>query len=231
MSNQTIVVYIEEHQLVAQKTNNYSLYLAKKVNDNFSAIWLSKGPVSGPDQSSYQYKNIFDISTASFMVNFASAPIKEGDITFSSGGKNLAIQTGQTTTLNQYGIFSPAKNDGIPGDIIIDNQLDADPHEILLDSTGKNIWVNCLEAMNIGRSTMRPKNQFQLWFGSPQVSGSLIRGNVSNAVVVNVNDGETKTITYNNNGNWLAGEPAIRLSDMEIVELNARVTRAVTRAA
>ncbi|WP_347902616.1 hypothetical protein [Pseudomonas purpurea] len=231
MSNQQIVVYIEELQLVAQKTNNYSLYLAKKVNDSFTAIWLAKGPVSVPGQSSYQYKNIFDISTISFMVNFASAPIKEGDITFTSGGKNLAIQTGQTTTLNQYGVFSPPKNNGTPGEIIIDNQLDADIHEILLDSTGQNIWANCTEPMSVGISTMTPKNQFQLWFGSFQGLGSLIRGNVSNPIIVDVNDDETKTITYNNSGNWVAGEPAIRLSDTEISELNARVKRAVMRAA
>ena len=42
MSEQQIIVYIEEAQLIAQKTNNYSLYLAKMVNNSFTAIWLAK---------------------------------------------------------------------------------------------------------------------------------------------------------------------------------------------
>ena len=102
MSNQQIIVYIEEAQLIAQKINNYSLFLAKKVNNTFTVIWLSKAPKATTGQPSYQYKNIFDISDASFMVNFTSAPLQEGDITFTSGGKNLPINTGQITTLNEY---------------------------------------------------------------------------------------------------------------------------------
>lgn len=231
MSNQQIIVYIEEAQLIAQKINNYSLFLAKKVNNTFTVIWLSKAPKATTGQPSYQYKNIFDISDASFMVNFTSAPLQEGDITFTSGGKNLPINTGQITTLNEYGVFSSAKNGGIPGDILINNQLPAYPREILLDSTGCSIWVDCSGGMKIGATTMTPKNQFQLWFGAAQATGSLIPADVSNFYVATVNDGESQTITYNDSGVWVSGEPAKRLTAEDVKALHARVNKAVEMAA
>ena len=230
MSQQQIIVYIEEAQLIAQKTNNYSLYLAKMVNNSFTVIWSAKLPKATTNNSSYQYKNTFDISTPSFMVNFTNTPIQEGDITFTSGGKNLPINTGQKTTLNEYGVFSPATNGGPPGNILINNQLPANPREILLDSKGYCIWVNCSGGMSIGATTMTPKNQFQLWFGTTQVTGSLIPGNVSNPYVVTVNDGESKTITYNDSGVWVPGEPAVLLTADQITALHARVDKAVAMA-
>ncbi|EJM88025.1 hypothetical protein [Pseudomonas sp. GM60] len=231
MSQQQIIVYIEEAQLIAQKTNNYSLYLAKMVNNSFTAIWFSKAAKATVTQPSYQYKNIFDISSNSFMINFTNTPFQEGDITFTSGGKNLPINMGQKTTLNEYGVFSPATNGGVSGDVLINNQLPGNPREILLDSKGNNIWVNCSGGMSIGATTMTPKNQFQLWFGTAQAVGSLIAGNVSNSYVVTVNDGETKTITYNDSGVWVPGEPATHLTDDQVTALHARVNKAVAMAA
>lgn len=227
MGNQQIVAYIEEDQLIAQKTNNYSLYLAKKVNNGFTVIWISKGPKATAGQPSYQYKNTVDISTLSFMVNFTNDPVQEGDITFTSGGKNLPINTGQMTTLTENGVFTPAKNGGQPADILINNQLEAHPREILLDSKGCCIWVNCADGMNIGASTMTPKNEFQLWFGAFQQMGSLIPKNISASTIVAVSDGETKTVTYNNSGVWVPGEPDNLLTDIEVVALHARVAKAV----
>lgn len=223
MSNQQIVIYIEEDQLVAQKNNNYSLYLAKKVNDSFTVIWLSKLSFATPGQPSYQYKNIFDMTNTSYMVNFTNTPLQEGDINFTSGGKNLPIYTGQTTTLNKYGVFSPATNGGTAGVVSIINQLPANPREILLDSTGRSLWVNCSGGMGIGTATMTPKNEFQLWFGAPQANGSLIPGGLSNVYVATVSDGSSQTITFNNSGAWVPGEPAARLTADEVMALNARV--------
>lgn len=228
MSSQTIIVYIEEEQLIAQKTNNYSLYLAKKVNTSFTVIWLSKAPLPTTGQPTYQYKNTFDISSDSYMVNFTNTPLQEGDISFTSGGKNLPIDTGQKTTLSQYGVFSAAQNGGVPGDVLINNQLPAEPRAILLDSKGHSLWVSP-SGMSIGPMTMTPKNEFQLWFGPTQVAGSLIPTTVSNVDVVTVNDGEAQTITYTNSGTWVSGAPAMRLTSEEVIELHARVNEAVMR--
>lgn len=230
MSNQTIIIYIEEEQLVAQKVNNHSLYLAKKVNNTFTVIWISKPPLPTTNQPTYQYKNTFDITNTSYMVNFTNTPVQEGDINFSSGGKNLPINTGQITTLSQYGVFSPAKNGGTPGDVSINNQLPANPSDILLDSTGLSLWVNCTGGMNIGVATMTPQNEFQVWFGPTQAAGTLIPSNLSNPYVISVNDGETKTVTYTDNGVWVNGEPTVRLTAEEVTALHIRVDRAVMRA-
>ncbi len=229
MGTQTIVVYIEEEQLIAQKTNNYSLYLAKKVNSTFTVIWLAKAPLPKTGQPTYQYKNTFDIASNSYMVNFTNTPLQEGDINFTSGGKNLPINTGQKTTLNQYGVFSPAQNGGIPGDILINNQLPAFPRAILLDSTGQSIWVSST-GMDTSPTTLTPKNDFQLWFGPTQVAGSLIPSSASNVYVVTVNDGETQTVTFTNSGTWVSGEPAMRLTADEVIALHVRVDHAVMQA-
>lgn len=223
MSSQQIIVFIEEQQLIAQKNNNYSLYLAKKVNNDFTVIWQSKGPVATVNNPSYQYRNTFDIATPSFMVNFTNDPVTSGDVTFTSGGKNLPISTGQTTTLDANGVFSPAKNDGKPSDVLINNLLQGNPHEILLDSNGHNIWVNRQSGMNIGTATLTPKDQYQLWFGNTQETGSLIAVNLSNAYVATLQNGGSITLTYTDSGTWVTGEPAKRLSEKEITALHARV--------
>lgn len=231
MSTQQIVVYIEEKQLIAQKNNNYSLYLAKKVNNTFTVIWLSEPPFSTADQSAYQYKNIFDITNTSYMVNFTNTQPEEGDIIFTSGGKNLPISTGQMTTLDKYGVFSPANSGGTPNTISIINQLQGSPHEILLDSKGRNIWLDCSNGMSMGTTIVTPFNDFQLWFGTTQVTGSLIPDNVSNACNVTVNDGKPQTITYTNSGVWVPGEPAMSLTTTEVTLLQMRVTTAVAKFA
>lgn len=207
MSN-TITVYIEEEQLKAQKDNNYSLYLAKKVNDSFTVIWQSKGAIATVNVPAYQYHNEFDINTPSYMVNYTNDPVQSGDVTFTSGGKNLSINTGQTTVLNANGIFEAAKNGGDPSDVLINNELQANPHEILLDSKGNNIWVNRESGMNIGTATITPKYEYQLWFGNIQETGSLIAENRSNIATVSLQAGDAKTITYDNSGDWINGEPA-----------------------
>ncbi|RON03822.1 hypothetical protein [Pseudomonas brassicacearum] len=222
--SQQIILFIEEEQLKAQKDNNYSLYLAKKVNNDFTVIWQSKGPVASVGNPSYQYKNTFDITTPSFMVNYTNDPVTTGNVTFTSGGKNRAISTGQSTILDANGMFSqPANKDAKPSDVVIINQLQANPHEILLDAAGKNIWVNRQSGMNIGTATLTPKSEYQLWFGNIQETGSLIAQNLSNPTQQKLVDGDSIVITYTNSGTWVNGEPANRLSAKQIQELHARV--------
>ncbi len=207
MSN-TITVFIEEEQLKAQKANNYSLYLAKKVNNSFTVIWQSKGPVATVGTPSYQYENKFDIDTPSYNVNFTNDPVTEGAVTFTSGGKDCPIDTGQITTLDANGIFTEAKNGGVASDILVQNKLQANPHEILRDSEGNNIWVNTESGMNIGDATITPKYEYQLWFENYQETGSLIAKNLSNVMNIEMKAGESETVTYDNAGEWVHGEPA-----------------------
>lgn len=229
--SQQIILFIEEDQLIAQKENGYSLYLAKKVNEDFTVIWQSKGAVATTRNPSYQYKNTFDITTPSFNVNFTNDSVKQGDVTFTSGGKNLPITTGQTTTLDEYGVFSPARNGGVKSEILINNELKSNPHEILLDSKGNNIWVNRQSGMNVGTATLTPLDQYQLWFGNLQQTGSLIAQNLSNPYVATLKAGDSFILTYNNEGDWTTGEPAKRLSDKEVAELHAKVAKVESRVA
>jgi len=77
--------------------------------------------------------------------------------------------------------------------------------------------------MNIGTATLTPKDQYQLWFGNLQETGSLIAQNLSNAYVATLQNGGSITLTYNDSGDWVTGEPANRLSDKEVAALHARV--------
>ena len=226
MSN-SITVYIEEDQLAAQKANNYSLYLAKKVNESFTVIWQSMGALATVGQPSYQYQNVFDIETPSYMVNFTNDPCTPGTVTFTSVGDNLAIDTGQETTLQATGIFTQAVNGGGVGDILIDNKLQGNPKEILLDANGNNIWVNTESGMNIGTATVTPLYSYQLWFGNLQDTGSLIAQNVSNPEVITLEDGGDATVTYNNQGAWVNGVPATMLAGPLLEAMERRVNAAL----
>lgn len=77
---------------------------------------------------------------------------------------------------------------------------------------------------------MTPKNEFQLWFGPAQAAGSLIPSSLSSPYNISVNDGETKTVTYTNQGTWVSGEPAASLTAEEVEALHIRVNKAVLRA-
>lgn len=50
MSSHTVIVSIDQSQIVAQKANNYGLYLAKKVNGAFTVIWQAIGPIPTVDK-------------------------------------------------------------------------------------------------------------------------------------------------------------------------------------
>jgi hypothetical protein len=207
MSN-TITVYIEEEQLKTQKNNNYSLYLAKKVNDSFTVVWQSKGAVATVNVPAYQHHNEFDINTPSYMVNYTRDLVHSGNLAFTSGGKNLSITAGQTTVLDANGIFELAENRVGSSNLLINNERQGNPHEILLDSKGNNIWVNRECGMNIGTATITPKNEYQLWFGNMQETGSLIAEERSNIATVSLQAGGDKTITFDSTGDWINGEPA-----------------------
>ena len=56
-----ITIVIEEKQLVEQKANNFSLYLAKKVNNSFTVIWQSKGAKATVGEPSYVIIKLDDI--------------------------------------------------------------------------------------------------------------------------------------------------------------------------
>jgi hypothetical protein len=226
MSN-TIEVYIEGDQLEAQKANQYSLYLAKKVNGSFTVIWQSMGALATTGNPSYGYKNTFDIDTPSYQVNYTTDSITTGTVTFKAGGLALPIATGQTTTLQENSLFTQAVNDGEPSDILINNELPANPKAILLDANGVNIWVNTVSGMNIGPTTLTPLYEYEIWFGYFQETGTLIVNQESTAATVSMKAGESKTITYTNGGSWVTGEPAKMLSDSEVETMERSVNKAL----
>lgn len=207
MSSAKLTVYIDTNQLEAQKNNNYSLFLAKKVNDDFTVIWQSKGPKAKVHQPSYEYHNEFDLSIPSFMVNYANATENfDAGSSFTSGGKSKSIELGQTVELDDDGIFTAPKNDGNKGTITIHNQLQGNPHEILQDEKGNNIFVNRTSGMDIGPAVLIPKDSYQIWFGNYQETGTIIADNRSTVKTVTLEGKSSKTISYNADGNWIDGE-------------------------
>ena len=212
MAAEKITIYIDPAQIKAQKQNNYSLYLAKKVNGVFTVIWQSKGPVATVNNPSYEYKNEFDITIPNYNVNFGNVAVVDGAVTFTSGGKNTSVEVGQTVNLDVNGLFSVPKNDGKPGIITIHNSLAANPHEILSDASGNVLFVNVASGMDIGDADLTPIDTYQIWFDSYQDTGTIIAHNVSTPATV-VFDGGTieKTISYSASGQWQDGPPASKL--------------------
>lgn len=213
MATETIIVQIDQDQLVAQKANNYSLYLAKMVNGVYTVIWQSKGPLATVGNPSYEATNLFNIAVPSYQINYTNVPIVQGSVTFTSSGYPVTISLGQSSNLDVNGVFSPATNTGTAGVLTVQNALPANPHEILYDDKGNAIFVNVASGMDIGPATLTPIDEYQVWFGNLQETGTIIANNVSNAGTVTFAGGtDTMTISYNKNGVWqsgaLGGDPA-----------------------
>lgn len=203
MASEQIIVYIDPAQVKAQKQNNYSLFLAKKVNGAFTVIWQSMGPIATVNQPSYEYKNTFIIDVPSYQVNYGNPEQTAGGVSFSSSGQAVDIDIQQTVILDDDGLFQTPQANSLPGVIMIQNQLAANPHEALLDAQGNPIFFNALSGMDIGPNQLTPIDVYQLWFGSYQDTGTIIANNESEAGVVTFAGGEaTQTISYTAAGTW-----------------------------
>lgn len=207
MAAEKITVYIDSTQITQQKNNNYSLFLAKKVNKVFTVIWQSMGPIATVNTPSYEYKNDFSIQVPSFNVNFGNVTTNEGGVSFTSSGKNESIDLGQTVVLDKNGNFaSPSNKDGKPGTIIIHNNLLDNPHAVLSDASGNPIFVNVQSGMDIGDAELTPIDTYQIWFDNYQDTGTIIAHNASNPATVVFDGGtESKTISYTSAGTWVDG--------------------------
>ncbi|MTJ83960.1 MAG: hypothetical protein F8N37_23485 [Telmatospirillum sp.] len=206
MSAETIVVYIDEKQLKAQKDNHYSLFLAKMVNGQFTVIWQSMGPLDTVDHPAYHFRNTFEISVPSYEVNYGTLKTTEGSVTFSAAGIAQTVSLGQTVELDELGIFAPATNTGTSGEITIKNQLAGNPHAVLLDSSGQPVFVNTESGMDIGTATLTPVDTYQIWFDNYQDTGTIIAHNVSNAATVTFSGGNREqSVSYTADGQWVPG--------------------------
>ncbi|WP_198420737.1 hypothetical protein [Massilia atriviolacea] len=236
MSAETITVYIDPTQLTNQQNNNYSLYLAKMVNGQYTVIWQSLGPIATASSPSYEYENNFQISVPSYQVNYGTVTEVDGSVTFSAGGKPVTMNLGQTVSLSSGGEFSSPANGGTAGTLTVNNSLARNPHEILSDMAGNTIFVNTASGMDIGQAVLTPIDQYQLWFGNLQDTGTIIANNVSNAGVVTFSGSSTEVISYTEAGAWESGplasrdlilDPAIRAAS-NVVVYAATFTTALT---
>jgi len=216
MSAETIIVQIDPSQLTLQQNNNYSLYLAKKVNGAFTVIWQSQGPFpTATNPVAYGPNNTFNIAVPSYMVNYSSGKITEGSVTDQVTGIPVVISTGQTVTLEASGLFTNPANGGATGVIAINNERQGNPYDVLLDNNGNPIFANS-SGMDIGSATLTPIDTYQIWFNSYQDTGTIIASNTSKFATV-IFDGTTptQTISYTAAGTWEPG-PLPSTMDLEL---------------
>lgn len=225
MASETITVYIDPSQLAAQKNNNYSLYLAKMVNGQFTVVWQSFGAVATvTNPAVYEYQNTFNITVPSYEVNYGTVTTSSGSVIFNAAGLAQTINIGQTVQLDANGIFGTPSNTGTAGEIIIANQLAGNPNAILLDDAGNPIFVNTQSGMDIGTATLTPVDTYQIWFDNLQNTGTIIAHNVSNPGTVTFSGGSTnQVISYNAAGAWEAG-PLSQTVDLAAVAGVGRVS-------
>jgi hypothetical protein len=203
-SAETINVQIDPGQFAAQKKNNYSLFLAKKVNGVYTVIWQSKGAKATSGNPSYGPNDSFTVTTPSYEVNYTNTlPSKKG-IKIRASGDPVTVNLGETVSLSDIGVFGKPTGSGAAGSITIDNQLQANPHEILNDSDGNPIFVNTQSGMDIGTATLTPIDRYQIWFANTQQTGTIIAANLGKVGEV-VFDGKSQveTISYDASGNWV----------------------------
>lgn len=205
MAAETITVYIDPNQLVAQKQNEYSLFLAKMVDGQFTVIWQSMGPIATVNAPSYESLNTFQLGAPGYQVNYGMIT-DQGGPTFSPYGIAQDIELGQTVVLDQDGIFGGPTNGGVAGQITIDNALLGNPHVVLNDGAGNPIFVNLQSGMDIGATTLTPQDTYQIWFDNYQERGTIIAHNVSNAGIFTFGGDTTNlVISYGAEGEWRPG--------------------------
>jgi hypothetical protein len=201
MTAETITVYIDPQQLAAQKDNNYSLFLAKMVNGQFTVIWQANGPFATPRSPAYEYLNTFPIGVPNYQVNYGTV----GGGGFTAAGVPQAIEIGQSVALDQDGVFETPTG-GMSGQITIFNQLPGNPNAALFDNAGNLIFANVDSGMDIGMVTLAPVDTYQLWFGGDQGTGTIIAFNVSNSTTVTFGGGEANAVvSYTAQGQWQSG--------------------------
>ncbi|ETX02967.1 MAG: hypothetical protein ETSY1_01675 [Candidatus Entotheonella factor] len=62
--------------------------------------------------------------------------------------------------------------------------------------------------MDTGDATLTPLDNYEIWFGNKQASGTLIAVNRSKVKSLTLEAGGSATITYDDSGNWVDGPPA-----------------------
>lgn len=211
MAAETITVYVDPQQVAMQKANNYSLFLAKMVNGQFTVLWQALGPFATAQGPAYEDRNTFQIGMPSFQVNYGVVNDQGGWIAFNAAGMAQGISLGQAVTLEPTGIFDPPTNSDAAGQITIFNQLQGNPYAALLDNLGNPIFVNTMSGMDIGATTLTPIDTYQLWFGNSQNVGTIIANTVSNPGTVTFDGGEAnQVISYNPQGQWQSGPLAMQ---------------------
>jgi hypothetical protein len=235
MASETIIVQIDQAQLTAQKNNQYSLYLAKMVNGVYTVIWQSMGPIATVNTPSYEPSNTFNIAVPSYQINYTNVPIVQGSVTFTSSGNPVTMNIGQAVTLDTNGIFGTPTNSGTAGQLTVQNSLAGNPHEILSDANGNAIFVNVASGMDVGPAVLTPIDEYQIWFGNLQETGTIIANNVSNAGTVTFAGGTTtQTISYTNAGTWqsgpLAGDSTALASAVKSADVAVTVVAFFTKA-
>ena len=207
MAAEMITVYIDPVQLSVQKTNNYSLFLAKMVNGRFNVIWQSRGPIATVTNPADEYRNTFMIEVPSYEVNY-------GEITTTGGRRHLLCKRARAERLHRpdseprpNGTFDPPTNNGTAGEITINNQLAGNPHAILLDNAGQPIFVDIESGMDNGvATTLTPIETYRFWFDNFQDTGTLIPDSVGNGAIVTFSGGATtQVISFNQSGQWQTG--------------------------
>lgn len=238
MAAESIILYIDPTQVAAQKNNQYSLFLAKKVNGQYTVIWQSHGCKATPNHPAYGYRNNFEIEVPSYQVNYGIVTTVDGSVSYTQGGLAAnPIDLGQQVVLDDNGLFGIPTNNGTAGEITIQNQYGDNPNAILLDSNGNTIFVNVASGMDIGTATLTPIDTYQIWFDNDQETGTIIAHNVSNPATVTFSGGDTsKTISYNASGMWQNGplSLSVELVDNELpvsMTVVATFTTALTIAA
>ena len=201
---ETIKVEIDIDQYAAQKHNNYSLFLAKKVNGKYTVIWQSKGAKASATKPSYGPRDTFSVNTPNFEVNYTNELPSGDGIKISATGVPVTMGLDQTVALDDDGVFGSPAGGGKTGSITVENKLGGNPHEILSDTEGNPIFVNKVSGMDIGEAVLTPIDQYQIWFDNKQKTGTMISHNASKVGEVTFDGSSSvETISYTADGEWV----------------------------
>jgi hypothetical protein len=199
MAGKSVTVSIAPQDQIDLKKNGYNLCFAKLVNGVANVVWQSQGPDEWIAMNTFSWDPVYQVYGAQAFQS--SVQVKEAT-------NAVSAQLGDTTVLNQYGIFDPASQAGPSTAVTIDNQfrLITMGMNQLAGGTSTPIYVSPEQA-ETGVVTLTPVDQIMVWFDQELTTSTMFSSARSNTTKVDLTTTDSASILYSG-GIWINPAPA-----------------------
>lgn len=190
--SKTVNIILDATTLKELKSSDYKLCFAKKVGEfDYNVVWQS--------YDDYLENNSF--SWVPMYAVFGSNKFQPA-VPVQVSCDPVAIQIGQMTTLDAYGVLSRPVDGGTANALTINN--DYGPIHPGVSQLSKGIDGNTVSTpiyvaerhIFSGKAELTPKEKVLVWFEQGIETSTMLSGSRSNAIEVDLTDRNSASITY-----------------------------------